>query len=330
MRVRHIFRLTTWKQGPGIRSKQDSLMSTFEYIEKIHCNNLRATKLQYPKLWYHSFKIQNYSVIQIRSCTKVSTPPEPLSTPAFEFWRPPTNLGSTLGPSPACVSKTSHSPTANPHCAWEFMFVGCFNSTTTWICNSETFNISWSQHSKKCRYTTKKWYLDEQFFFSPLWKTASLELVGPESWGPFFPPALSEKSWATLSHQKNSTVPIYLPTKLTRTHLNKLCFFKKKNIFPSSVSKKRQEKRKGGFLFFASCCFWAWPLGQPQRRGIWNLHQFFEPNSCGVLVLQKHSSSVTLTPAAKWTKWTWIRSLEKGKSSTKHIKTPIYNFQVPC
>lgn len=250
MRVRHIFRLTTWKQGPGIRSKQDSLMSTFEYIEKIHCNNLRATKLQYPKLWYHSFKIQNYSVIQIRSCTKVSTPPEPLSTPAFEFWRPPTNLGSTLGPSPACVSKTSHSPTANPHCAWEFMFVGCFNSTTTWICNSETFNISWSQHSKKCRYTTKKWYLDEQFFFSPLWKTASLELVGPESWGPFFPPALSEKSWATLSHQKNSTVPIYLPTKLTRTHLNKLCFFKKKNIFPSSVSKKRQEKRKGGFLFF--------------------------------------------------------------------------------
>ena len=58
---------------------------------------------------------------------------------------------------------------------------------------------------------------------------------------------------------------------------------------------KTTGKRKGGFLFFASCCIWAWPLGQPQRRFL-NLHQFFEPNSCGVLVLHGQQQYMTLTP----------------------------------
>ena len=140
----------------------------------------------------------------------------------------------------------------------------------------------------KCRYTTKKWYLDDQFFFFPLVEDRFVgELVSGESWG------------ATLTHQHESwkiVSDFKPPEKFYSTHLpaNQIDTHTLKQThvqFP----KNDRKKEKVVFFFLRLSAFgpghWV-----NLNAVFWISTSFFVPNSCGVLVLHGQQQYMTLTP----------------------------------
>lgn len=170
----------------------------------------------------------------------------------------------------------------------------------------------------KCRYTTKKWYLDDQFFFFPLVEDRFVgELVSGESWG------------ATLTHQHESwkiVSDFKPPEKFYSTHLpaNQIDMHTLKQThvqFP-----KNDRKKEKVVVFFLRLAAFGPGHWVNLNAVCWISTSFLSPTAA-VFWYSMDSSSIWRLPRRKMNKMNLKKALRKRKI---FYKTPIYTFQVPC